>query len=216
MNQISEKDSVEKLELKLIESVKSDQLAELSLDIGESFLDAMMEDGVAQNIPIFGSIYKLGKAAFGIREHYFAKKIYLFLFNIKDVSQNDRIKFLNDLESADDSQHAGETLINLLERFDNMGKPIILSNLLKAKVKDNIDIVNFLRLASIVEKGFLQDIKKLVEYKKGKLFNGHECESLGSLGLIYQSVMDANGKNNIYSITNLGRDLLEFGLNSHA
>lgn len=209
-------DSIEKLELKLVDSVKSEELTDLSLDIGESFLDAVMQDGVAQNLPIFGGIYKLGKAGLGIREHYFAKKIYLFLFNIKDVSTQDRIDFLNDLDNADYSQHAGETLINILERFDNMEKPIILSNLLKAKVAGHIDIINFLRLSSIVEKSFLPDIKKLDQYVQSKLYSGRECESLRSLGLIYQSVLDANGENNRFSITDLGSDLLNFGLKNHA
>lgn len=214
MNNEFEDDPVRNLEIKLVESVKSEDLTELSLEIGESFIDAIMEDGVVQNIPIFGGIYKLGKASFGIREHYFTKKIYLFLFNIKDISATDRSSFLNDLESINYSQRAGETLINLLDRFDNMEKPIILSNLLKAKVKGDIDIINFLRLATILEKGFLPDIKKLNEYIPSKLFNGHECESLSSLGLIYQTVLDPNGTNNRFSITNLGSDLLKFGINS--
>lgn len=215
MAHTTENDSVEKLELKLVDSIKSEELTELSLDIGESFLDAIMDDGVAQNIPIFGVFYKVGKASLGMRDYYFMKKVYSFLFNIKDVSAQDRSKFLRDLESADNAQRAGETLITLLDRFDNMGKPVILANLVKAKVKDKIDSVNFLRLSSIVEKSFLPDLRKLNEYERSKLFHGHETESLRSLGVIHQILMDANGKNNLYSITNLGKDLLEFGLIEH-
>lgn len=209
-------ESISNLEIKLIDSVTSENLTELTADIGESFMDALMDDGVAQNIPIIGAIYKLGKAGLGIREQYFARKVLNFLINIKDISIQDRLGFIKDLESQDFGQRAGETLIFLLDRFDNSEKPLILARLLKAKVENKIDIVNFLRLATIIEKTFLPDLKCLHEYKVSKLYNGHECESLRSLGLIYQSVLDANGENNQFSITSLGQDILEYGLKNNA
>jgi len=209
-------ESVENLEIKLVDSVTSENLVELSADLGESFIDVVMDDGVAQNIPILGTLYKLGKVGLGIRDQYFAKKVFNFLINIKDISTHDRLKFIADLENHDFKQRAGETLITLLDRFDNSEKPVILSNLLRARVENHIDIVNFLRLASIIEKAFLPDLKSLHEYRTSNLYKGHECESLRSLGLIYQSVIDANGENNRFSITSLGQDILDYGLKNYA
>lgn len=212
MHNFMNEESINNLEIKMVDSVISDKLTELSFDIGESFIDVLMEDGVAQNIPIFGTIYKLGKAGLGIREQYFMKKVYKFLLNIKSIPKKERLEFIKDLENENYGQRAGETLINLLDRFDNNQKPIFLANLIKARVENKIDIVNFLRLASIIEKAFIPDLKSLHEYKDDKLYCGHESESLKSLGLIYQSVIDSNGINNKFSITSLGQDILDYVL----
>lgn len=205
-------ESISNLEIKLVDSVTSENLAELTTEVGESFIDILIDDGVAQNIPILGTLYKLGKAGLGIREQYFARKVFDFLINIKDISAQDRQSFINDLEKHDFGQRAGETLITLLDRFDNSEKPIILANLFKARIENKIDVVNFLRLASIVEKAFLPDLKCLHKYTVARFYESHECESLRSLGLISQIVNDANGKNNLFSITSLGQDILQYGL----
>jgi hypothetical protein len=202
------------IEVELINSVTSEKLIELSSDLGESFIDVMMEEGVIKNIPIIGAIYKFAKAGIGIREQYFTKKIYLFLLGIKDISSNARMRFIEDLNNPSYGQRAGETLLMLLERFDHMEKPKILARLLQAKVLNKIDMNNFLRLANVLEKSYVHDLFKLSEYRDSKQFRGNESECLLSYGLIYLAVIDQMGIDRPYKLTSMGEDLLKYGIES--
>lgn len=83
-----------------------------------------------------------------------------FLFEIKKIKHKERQKFLKELEEKT-GQKAGEVWMMLLDRLDNMNKPKIIANLLKAKVKNQIKINEFLRLATIVDKAYIGDLKKL-------------------------------------------------------
>jgi hypothetical protein len=216
--------SIEKVELALIDAIVSDQLVQLSSDVAETILDSILGDGVLQNIPVFGVIYKVGKAGIGIREQYFAKKVFKFLLDIKDISQNERQAFINDLQE-NTKQDAGEVILLLIDKLDSLEKPSIIANLLKAKIKDQITIEKFLRLSVIIERSFLPDLKKLHLYVNAKRYDENVSESLINLGLIYMSVIDGGSfgekvndpnRGHKYTITNLGQDLLYFGLNNNA
>lgn len=205
--------SIETIENNLLNSVISDNLEQLSCDYAEIFLDALLEDGVANDIPIFGTLIKLRKLGLGIREEFLAKKIYSFLFEIKDISQNKRENFIQELNNQEFGQRAGETLIMLLERFDNLSKPKILANLLKAKVSNEIDIDSFIRLAGIVDRAFFNDLKHLNKYKKKHDYNNSfELEALISLGLVYHAVSSPTADVNIFLLTSLGEILLKYGI----
>ena len=216
--------SIEKVEVALIDSMVSDQLVQLTSDAAETILDSIIGDGVLQNIPVFGAIYKVGKAGLGLREQIFAKKVFKFLIDIKDISPKERAEFINDLEE-NTKQKSGETILMLLDRLDTLDKPPIIANLLKSKVKGHISIEKFLRLSSVVEKSFLPDLKKLHLYLDAKRYDENISESLSNLGLTYMSVISGQVWGNEepdpesghkYSITGLGKDLLLFGLNNNA
>jgi hypothetical protein len=216
--------NIEKVEVELINSMVSDQLVQLTSDAAETILDSILGDGVLQNIPVFGAIYKVGKAGIGLREQLFAKKVFKFLIGIKDITPEERAKFVTDLEE-NTQQKSGEVILMLLERLDTLDKPPIIANLLKSKVYGHISIEKFLRLSAIVEKSFLPDLKKLHLYLDSKRYDEDVSETLSNLGLIYMSVFSAQVWGNDepnpdsghkYSITGLGKDLLLFGLNNNA
>ena len=219
--------NINDIEVSLIDSVTDDNLSQLFENIGESVLDTMLSDGVMQNIPIIDSIYKGGKIIVSIRDQFFAKKVLRFLMQIKDISATERQNFINELEEKT-GQKAGETLVVLIDRLDNIGKPIILSNLLKSKVKGDISLEKFLRLASILDRGFLTDLKKLHDFEfTTSNYLEDVTEILFSLGLLYQAPITGikqsfdnnlpeDNSVNKYKISGLGRDLLNFELNNHA
>ena len=219
-----EKSELNQLEVSFIDTVVSENLIENLGSISEALLDSELADGIIQNIPFFDVLYKTGKITLAIRDKLFEKKVLKFLLEIKDISQSDRLDFIKELEEKS-GQNAGEVLLMLIERLDNMEKPKMIANLLKAKVNKNISIEKFLRLSSIIDRGFLLDLKKLhlFEFSSGN-YEEDITESLFSLGLLYiepitgiRQTFDANliiddNSGNKYKITNIGRDLLHYGL----
>lgn len=211
-----------KLEIALVNSVSCEKLFELKADVLEILFDSTVESGIFKDIPIFGSLLKLSTIGFNIRDQFFAKKIYNFLFEIKDIPQAKRLSFIRELEEKDDlKQTVGETLLILLEKLDHMEKPKILGRLLKAKMNGDIDLSKFMRLASVVDKVFLPDIYKLANYVDKMHYEENVNESLIYLGLIYdpnagRGGMIVHGSRSPevikHTITNLGKDLLKYGI----
>jgi hypothetical protein len=218
--------NIENIEISFIDSITSEKLAEIGSDTAELIFDSFLDNGVLKDIPIFGTLYKLGKAGIGIRDRYFMKKVLKFLFEIKNVTLEDRQKFIDDLEKST-AQKAGETLLILIDRIDNIEKTSILSNLLRSKVQEKISIEKFLRLAITTEKAFIADLKKLHLYVDNDRYDEDTSESLTSLGLVYMSIIDGgdvamlesakdSSDGNKYTISNLGREMLMYGLNNYA
>lgn len=203
------------LENDLSASFTSQSLTELSADLSEAFIDSLIRDGIIKDIPILGSLIKITKAGADIKNYFFLKKVHKMLFELREIPPVERTKFIIELDKFDKQQKAAETLLHLIDRYDHIEKVTILSNLIKSKIKGKIDTITFFRLASTVEKAFIHDIKKLIEYREGKQYFDHETDSLVSIGLIYHSLFTGGGgEKQRFTITTLGKDLIEYGLNS--
>ncbi len=228
MDESSQEISIEEIEITLVDSITSEHLYELSSDLGEPLLDAILKEGVLKEIPVFGTIYKLSNIALAIKQHFFIKKVYKFLFEIKDVDPIKRKKFIEDLENT--GEKAGEALLLLIDRIDSIKKPKLIANLFKARVEEKISIEKFLRFSMIIERAFLYDLQKLPSFQVNEMHSEDVVISLVSLGLllqpnnqivlledegsdrIYEKIPDGYIANSEVTITKIGKELIEYGL----
>lgn len=217
------------IELSLINEVIGDDLKDLLIESAEIALDSFLEDSILKEIPFFGSLFKTGKIIIGIRENIFAKKIYKFLIEIKDISQSERIKFINELEENNEfRQKVGEKIIILIDQLDDMEKATIIGKLFKANIEGNLNYYEFLKLSSIIQKSFLEDIKKLNSNDVYVHINNEDCEQYTNLGIYSRKVeKDATRARaaaeqlNLsylsfkfsYNINYLGEKLIKYGFN---
>jgi hypothetical protein len=211
---------INEIEVALVDTIAADNLNEVLGSIAESISDTMLSSGVLQNLPVFDIIYKMGQMFRSIQDQIFAKNVLKFVLGIKGITVEEGQKFVRELEEKT-GQKAGETLVILLARLDNVEKPQILANLLKAKVKGCLSIEKFLRLASIVDKAFLPDLKKLSSFEApAGRYEENVTETLNGLGLVYQvagqvGMNDINyglSNNNKFKISPLGLDMLNYGI----
>lgn len=150
------------LEKDLLNSVTSEKLSEIAVDGAELAIDSILHEGLLKDIPIVGTIYKIGRASIGVREAIFTKKVLKFLQELKDIPLAEREEFLRKLEeNAKYSNRVGEKLLVLIERLDDIDKSSVIGRLFKAAVAEKIDYETFLKLSSIVDKAFLPDLLKL-------------------------------------------------------
>lgn len=217
------------IELSLINEVVGDNLKDMIIDSAEIALDNFLEDGVLKEIPFFGSLYKGIKAIIGIKENIFAKKIYKFLIEIKDIPQSEREIFINKLEENDEfRQKVGEKLIVLIEQLDDLEKPTIIGKLFKANIEGNLSYYEFLKLSSVIQKSFLPDIKKLKKERGYAYINRDDEAQYVSLGVYSMKIERDNSASRvartqtslsnisfktIYKLNHLGQKLIDFGLN---
>ena len=103
-----------------------------------------------------------------------------------------------------------EVLLALLDRLDNTNKVNILTNLMKAKIKEEISIEDFIRLCAVLERIPFSDINELQKYKEDYYENG-STDILLSAGVLSNTVIDANDTDK-YRLNSLGVMLLKHGL----
>jgi hypothetical protein len=193
------------LEIALINEVAGDNLKDLLAEGAELSIDHFLEEGVLKEIPFFGSLYKGYKTAFGIRESIFAKKIFKFLTELSDIPQEKREAFVNKLESNHEYRHkVGEKLLVLIEQLDDIEKPQIIGRLLKASINEKITYEEFLRLASIVDKGFLPDLMKLKDHPRSKGISQIVKEHFATIGIMSIEIKDKLRDQAIYRMASLG------------
>lgn len=128
----------------------SDAAYETVAQVGDVAVDALIDDGVLDGVPIISTLKGLYKATKNYQFYRLMKKMHRFIFVTHDTTLQEREKFIT--EYAEKNKEDGcEALFAVLERLDNVNKVDVLANLIKAKIKGFISIGNFIRLTTILE-----------------------------------------------------------------
>jgi hypothetical protein len=69
---------LKKLSNSFSQTLKDSDLQNATIGLSEVFVDSLIDDGVARDIPIIGTVIGIGKASMGIKEILFLKKIIYF------------------------------------------------------------------------------------------------------------------------------------------
>jgi hypothetical protein len=174
-------------------------LGDFGVNSAEIILDSILKEGVLRDVPVIGSIVSLMKVGNGIREYVFLQKLIRFLIQSKDVSERERRRMIDEVNS--DPRHetkVGMQIMMLLDRADDLEKASIVGRLFKAFLSERIDYPRFVLLSNIVNRAHLHTLIHLKE-------NGHRgSESFQSqlfvLGLMnidlkMESAIDAGLEN---------------------
>lgn len=108
-----------------------------------------------------------------------------FIYEIKETTQRERDKFINEVEEkADDN--AGNVLCDILNRIDNINKAVLIANLMKARININNDISidDFFRLSTMCDRIPYTDFKSLDLFVDENFIDGGVTEILYSAGAL--------------------------------
>lgn len=181
--------------MNLVESFESSLLSDDNKDllatVGDTGLDAVITGGVLDGVPVLGILNGIFKVTKNFQMRRLYKKMVLFLYGLSEFSERDKEKFLHEYTEA--NQEKGlEVMLAVIDKIDNANKICILCNLMRAKINGEISIDNFVRLCQVIERVPYVDFKNLVKYKVDYSELGTD-DVLSSSGVIYNSVIDANG-----------------------
>ena len=119
-----------------------------------------LETEVATNVaevlvdfPYIGSVIKIGQAYGKYNELRFVKKLARFLKSDLDIKEEEKHAFLDSLTSEHRKQ-IHDYIVTYLLRAEDDRKADIMGFLYKECVLENIDLMTFLRLGSIVARVF--------------------------------------------------------------
>lgn len=138
------------------------------------------------------------------------RKIYAYIYEIKETTQEQRIKFFDEIE-ARVNDASGHVICDMINRLDNIYKAEVLANLTKAKINGEISIDEFFRLSAIVEKIPYTDFQYLPRFENAGYDDNGITDILYSSGALIIKTLDED--RNGYTLSSSGRKLLKYGLN---
>lgn len=153
-----------KLSNSFSQTLKDSDLQNATIGLAEIFSDSLIEDGIAKDIPIIGTVIGLGKASMGIKEILFLKKIIYFIVELKNISATKRHKMIDRIDNSGRFRtKVGEKLLYIIDKCEDFEKSQIIALLFSAFLSERISYDEFLRASHIVDQVILEDLKWFVE-----------------------------------------------------
>lgn len=177
--------------------IRSKEIETASSDVLQDLLDVILS---GNPISLAKIIIAIASSPFFIREHIFWAKFEAFLSGI-DSTDDDRAKFCARLAQEGNREENALRLISCIERSETKQKAIYLANAGRALSAGYIDLPDFFRICHMIVNLVDEDLRFLAEnIERHNLPYSASVQGLLSSGLMYQSVIDANG-NQQYSFT---------------
>jgi hypothetical protein len=156
----------------------NDQALDTSIELLEPLLDNFFEDGLLKDIPFLGTAVNIARMGQTITDRIFLNKVARFIVALPKVEETKKQEFYRKLETSQkERKKTGETLVLILDRFDNLEKPEILAKIFMSYIKNVINFDQFRKLASSLDLADIDDLKKLVystKYSQMEVANSKE------------------------------------------
>ncbi len=147
-----------------ITTLSSSDTFKIIEDVLEMGLDSALQDDLIKNIPIIKWIFIIGKTAINVRDYFLIKKLCHFISGLKDIDKKEKEAFLFTYSKIEYEKRLGEHIIMILDRYDHLDKASLLSKVFIAFVREEINIDEFFRISSSIEKAYTEDLKNLLKY----------------------------------------------------
>jgi hypothetical protein len=136
-----------------------DDLKDLIGDLASSTIE-----DIAENLPGFGMIFKVGKTIQSIRDYQTMDKVLTFLNEMSSMSKDKRENLINKINTDPIyGQKFGAFILTAIDRHDFKEKSKILATACKFYERGDMNKDNFIRVKSIIEFNELSDLLKWKE-----------------------------------------------------
>lgn len=188
--------------MNIFNAIKSNELKEITKDLTEVAIDQMLNEGVLKDLPVVGTLYNIYSLSQNISNAFFTKKIIKFLLELNEIPESDRLEFIQNMETEKETQNVGEKILVILNKFDDIDKATILGKIFKITIEGEIEVTTFMRLAYMIDKVYLQDLKELKNNDIDNL-DSDAKHNLSQTGILNQSIKD-NRQHEEYVFRNTG------------
>lgn len=158
------------------------------------------------------------RATRDIKQAFLVSKLVRFLNETANLTVQERWNFKSKFNNEEQAEEFGGLLVVLLDRADDLTKPVILGRLLVAYAKGAFSQEDFFRLARMVERSFTDDLHLLVGFSYGLMPRKEiNAQNLSSIGFLYQAGIDGGDASldsggMLYEISPYGEWVVRYGL----
>lgn len=147
----------------ILETIKSSDLKAVTKDLAETIIDGFIKDGIIKDIPVLGSIFGIGKGIMSISDRLFTKKLLLFIYEIKDMTLEDRNNQIAKIQESITYQDSiGEKLLMLIDKCNDSKKASWIGKLFLHCLKNELKYDEFLRCSEIVNNASLRSLIEVI------------------------------------------------------
>lgn len=147
-------------------TLKDSNLQNVSISLAEVLTDSLIEDGIAKQIPIIGTVVGLGKTATGIKESLFLKKIIYFISEINNIPASKRQEMIDKIDTSGKFRiKVGEKLLYIIDKCDDHEESQIIACLFSGFLSGGISYDEFLRASHIISQVIIGDLEWFVKEK---------------------------------------------------
>ena len=189
-------------------------------DVAEVGLDAVMTGGVLEEMPGVKLLTGFYRATVSIRYDLNARKLNSFLqaaAKSSGASPREREEALSRFGGEKNRQMLGETMILLLDRADDMRKPLMHGRIMGELMAGNLSFRTATSLCAILDKLVYDDLETLSKANPSISISDENDDfsalhRLQANGLMYQSVYDAGNidtgiATQQFSLTSTGKQM---------
>lgn len=129
----------------------NEEFSDISENLAEVGIDAILEEGVLKDIPIVSTLVGLAKCAKSIPDLIFAAKVNKFLSTLASIEQQEKDNFLNNVNKDKDKlRKTGQIIIFNLDSANCLKKSEILGLVFKAYLVGEIKFEIFEVMCNVV------------------------------------------------------------------
>lgn len=178
-------------------------------------------------LPVVNEVLSLVRMVKDARDVIYMMKIKEFLSPISEVDENVRREFFDELEADDRKyRHFQVSVFTLVDTCDDIEKASIMGRVMKAALQREISLDVSVRVCSMVNRSYVQDLYALKESPKnevwrtidqaGGLKETYITSNLESIGFISHAGIDGGTMSEngsiMYQLAELGALLIKYGL----
>ena len=210
---------MDNVSLKVVESFGGEKTKDVLAIIGDAGLNAALSSDALGGVPVIGAIYGLFKAGKEVRHELYVRQIARFLSGLSSTTEDERAIFIDSLNERGKSEKFGEAILILLDKVDDIVKPVIIGRIMAAHIKGHLDYDKAMRLSHMVNKSYGKDLDHLKNFHNGTQGRmAIVAESLCSIGFLSNNGVDGGRFSDpeaggiIYGMNEYGEALVKFGL----
>src|SRR5215210_7593358 len=200
---------------------EKNEIVSISKDFGEIGLDNLLDDGLFKEIPFIGTGISVAKLIKSASDRILLKKIIYFINELGLKNQEEVNEFKERYLKDKDYSKIGTKILFSLERADNLTKIKWLAKSLRLFVDLEIAKEEVLRISSIINTAYVEDVCQLTVFDKREGITSHNdlidtyiLDHLFSIGLLGSHGFDGGdfaGTNagTIYALNKFGKLMKE-------
>ncbi|QBC43318.1 hypothetical protein [Iodobacter fluviatilis] len=202
----------------IFETIKGHGGKDLLFDAAEFVLDSNLSEGIIKDIPFAGTVQKLFSCAISLQGYFFAKKIQKFLTKLSEVNQEQREKFVSEInENLELKEKTSDAVLLILDKLDDLEKCELFANAFSGYIQAQFDFTTFRRLSNAIEKCLVSDLQYLKNLAVSCYMENYIGDVLVGAGLVYicsAALIKPEGTKNMYQLTEFGVLFLDVVINN--
>jgi len=162
---------------------KMPELQDLTQAYAELGFDALVDSGIADEIPVVKTVLALTRGAAGLREAWLTKKLIALLLGLGSLTEKEAASFREKLQDDDRIEEFGERVIGIVDRVESTAKAKIVGLMLREYLSGRCTRDSYLRSIEMIDRALTEDLAFLIDgWDEG--MSEPACDRLMAIGLM--------------------------------